>query len=363
MAQVPRENRQISRRTVLRLGGGLAVSLGLGSTLLAACGDDESDEAGGTSTTGGRASSTTRPAAELASVNYPALNTTGGISNVHFDLIVARGLAAKHGLELNVERLPLAEAEAGLVLGRFDAGYTAPLTLVRTFHEGRRVVGYDPFTFVHNAVLVPVDSEIETFADIRGKKFALLPAVTAAYTSLQVIAAEHGMDLARDIQVLTGDLGFIFAQLEQGAVDAGIAPWPGAARFIESGRFREIANISELWAELRGRPLPGLMWSSPADFHDDNPETIEKIIAMHREASEIIVGDPAGIFEEFSEVLALETPAQIDLAAERTAQLYATNWTDEDTAELKYFVDRAAELEIIEPLDDAAFDEVFQLQV
>lgn len=134
-----------------------------------------------------------------------------------------------------------------------------------------------------SGILVPSDSPIRTFQDLKGKSLAAPP-----------LKSEHGSEIAA-IYGATGmspDKYFDFVQTEQpaaalqtGRVDAALLDPIGKQKLIQSGKYRQVIDLAGIWKMALGNERPVLSggYIAKKSFLDSHRDFVRKFVQVNRE--------------------------------------------------------------------------------
>jgi NitT/TauT family transport system substrate-binding protein len=151
-------------------------------------------------------------------------------------------------------------------------------------------VKFAPFSGALGAVVVPADSPIKTFADLKGKKFGVAGSSTdKSWLLLRAHAKkELGADLADIVQPQYGAAPLLAEQLKDGRLDAVLNFWTFTAR-LEAQGFRRVISMSDVMTALDIEPQPalvGFIWKESSEA--DLLPAINGLLAAAREANELL---------------------------------------------------------------------------
>jgi NitT/TauT family transport system substrate-binding protein len=156
-------------------------------------------------------------------------------------------------------------------------------------------VKFAPFSGALGAVVVPADSPIKTFADLKGKKFGVAGSSTdKSWLLLRAHAKkELGADLADLVQPQYGAAPLLTEQLKDGRLDAVLNFWTFTAR-LEAQGFRSVISMSDVMTALGIDPQPalvGFIWKESSEA--DLLPAINSLLAAAREANELLANSDA----------------------------------------------------------------------
>ncbi|MGZ8410146.1 MAG: ABC transporter substrate-binding protein [Hyphomicrobium sp.] len=156
-------------------------------------------------------------------------------------------------------------------------------------------VKFAPFSGALGAVVVPADSPIKTFADLKGKRFGVAGSSTdKSWLLLRAYAKkELGADLVDLVQPQYGAAPLLTEQLKDGRLDAVLNFWTFTAR-LEAQGFRRVISMSDVMTALDIDPQPafvGFIWKESSEA--DLLPAINSLLAAAREANELLANSDA----------------------------------------------------------------------
>ena len=200
----------------------------------------------------------------------------------------------ENGLDVTIEMFdtaqPLMDALCG---GKIDvAGYTAlPITFNAQI-KSRKELLYTTLLMEDDAhpislFMVPPDSSIETFVDMKGKTIGILP--TFAYKAwLDMIMKNNGLG-PDDYIVQQVAPAMTPSTLGAGTVDVMFTNDPAVTTSIRQGAARLLFDKAVV-PEYMWSPLPFASFNISREFAEKNPGTTEKIVRSLNRAIVFIEG-------------------------------------------------------------------------
>src|SRR3989344_1052666 len=280
--------------------------------------------------------------------------------NLKFLLAVLqdKGIAAKHGLKLGVLFSPPSEAERRLIekIDGVEVGTINPLSIAITNQAKNVKLRAFVSTYQTNqALVVKAASPYYKFEDLKGARIAMHPKGSASYTMHAVGMKTLGLDLERDFRLVFGSFPQNEQRLSGGEVEAAFLNAVATARFLATGNYREVVNLSREWGGITGSAvIPFVDLAAHAYWISQNPNKVKRLREAVLEAAIFIRKNPQ-LIEEYKGILGLERPEEINLMKERLPAIYPLAWLPEEHNAL---VKRAFELNLIpEPPKENIFIE------
>ncbi|MBD2000373.1 sulfonate ABC transporter substrate-binding protein [Leptolyngbya sp. FACHB-541] len=303
-------------------------ALGLGLSLsLAACSPSEAPS--------GSASSGTSPATQTINIGYQKFGT--------LNILKARG-----GLEERLQPLGFAvqwtEFPAGpqlleaLNVGSIVFGHTgeAPPIFAQAAGAPLVYISNEPASPASEAILIPKDSQIQSVADLRGKRVVLNKGSNVHYLLVKAIE-DAGLQLS-DIEVVFLPPADARAAFEQGSVDAWVIwdPFFAAA---------EDAIGAKVLRDGEGLVANREFYLGSRDFASQNPEVVEALLTEIQAVDQWSVENPTELAELLSPELGIEVPTLEKVVQRR--KYGAEPITDEVIADQQEIADTFHELGLI----------------
>ncbi|WP_127144321.1 ABC transporter substrate-binding protein [Pelagibacterium montanilacus] len=196
-------------------------------------------------------------------------------------------------------------------------------------------------------VVAGAESDIESIADLRGKRVAIWPGSTQEVFILERLRME-GMSVA-DITPVRISFSEMHLALARGDIDAyvGAEPAPGVSLASGVGKIVEYPYGTEMGAL-------NMIFGAHRDTLTERPELVEVILGIHRQASEHAMANP----DELVEMAVMQLGQQRD-AIEISAPNVELTWDFGETelAQSMTYAEHMVELNQIQALPD--FDTLF----
>jgi len=268
--------------------------------------------------------------------------------------------------DINVVGTPYASKQAteiALRSGEADVKVDDFLAPILLRDAGIAATGIYPYATAIGGLVVPVDSEIQSLADLEG---ATIAAGSLRDKSLLILRAltisEYGFDPQEDGEVVAASPPLMMELTASGEVEASLPLWHWVARMEAAGVGREIMTVADMLGEL-GLPsdLPNLVIVAREDMPDELKTafiaTLQDTIATMMETP---ADDPfwQSILDEG--LYSLPDPSQFPQVVERWKLGTTDNWTQAQVDGLVAMVDRLVDLagpEVVgvESVDPAAY--------
>jgi NitT/TauT family transport system substrate-binding protein len=279
--------------------------------------------------------------------------------DVPYGAVAQQGYFGKHGIE--VEKVPYAGFDAtyaALRAAEVDGSTSGIATMVKLRTEGVPVlVTFGSDTFVHD-MLVPKDSPINSFGDLRGKRIgAYGGAAGTAYNFLVALCvAYYGFHPAKDATIHFGAPPLLAGMLEKGELDACLSLDPLTSTLIAAGKVRSIGYTGEIYEQRTGVVpiVGGINFLQP--FAEKNPQAVTSFIAAFVEGVSYLRANPQA-WIEIGKKLNLDEAVAAQIRDRSKAGRYPTEWNDrvvEAQIGVLEFIQQHAGREYLETIDRSA---------
>jgi ABC-type nitrate/sulfonate/bicarbonate transport system substrate-binding protein len=279
-------------------------------------------------------------AAEPASFSFASTSSALGLTT---QVIRRLDLEKKYDLKLDVKLLDPAAAEKTVLLRQADTGLFPVITAADVSLKGQALVLYAPLLYMHTFMVVWQDSPYQKFADLRGKRIALLDKVSGAYRGMEVLAGRAGMSFEKDFQVVTAPPPAVIVFLQRKQADAIVIHEPLVSKLLAEGKFRVVMGLNDEWRKTSRQNWLFLCAAAYRDWLDQNRAAAKRLCDMLVDAARQINKNP-DLIEAEAAFLGLKTKTEIDLARERMPQFYPGEWNEAVVAGVFESVREAARL-------------------
>ena len=222
-----------------------------------------------------------------------------------------------------VER-KLAAKEEGVEVGPYN-----PISLVETNLKGEQQLrSFAPLLYTYYHFIVKADSRFHTLEDLRGAKIATRPKLSAAYKSLAMALKLAGMDLENDFKLTFGSIPENVKALTTGEADATLMSPPESVGFLVTGKYRQIAELENIWEKAAGAPMPLVSLTAHKSWIEQNPRKVKRLRKTILDAATFIRENPQ-VVEEYKDLLNIQTDETLKLMKESLPLSYPASWNDE----------------------------------
>lgn len=204
-----------------------------------------------------------------------------GNSTVSFPVYVGEGagIFEAHGLDTDIiETASGPELTAALFGGTTDVSLGTPGTIVPSLQQGQQVQAFPPYGSLDYRISVPTDSDIESIADLSGKRFVVPARGGAVESFVTEMLTEEGVDPASVTFIAGGGGASQVPMIREGNADAVALTASALALFEAEGLdLKVIADPAAGTAGDVGDYGLNTFFATTTDYVNNNPERVTEI--------------------------------------------------------------------------------------
>jgi ABC-type nitrate/sulfonate/bicarbonate transport system substrate-binding protein len=254
-------------------------------------------------------------------------------------IAIRQGYFKQEGLEVEWRRFALGkEGRDAMIAGALDINSTAPTPFLIGLDKGIpfSAIAVNSYFCGTNHVVVRKESDINTPAQLKGKKIGLPKGTITEYVLLSRLLPAHGLKSGDYEIAAIQDAKDRIPSLIAKAIDAATLADPFVAAGEHDGLIRSIENFCKY------DPMP-FMVTATNKIVKDNPDAVVAYLRGWLRAVKLLKDDPvkaAGVYADDQKSLGRDTPvAVLDQALRRM------RWEPEITATMdRYLADQAKDL-------------------
>jgi NitT/TauT family transport system substrate-binding protein len=193
--------------------------------------------------------------------------------------------------------------------------------------KGHKPIVVFPLTGYTDDVVARADSPFKSIADLKGRRVGISggPATESVWLFRLEAVRFYGFDLFKEAKVQFGAAPLLMGLLENREVDAIMIQNPQVVQLVETGKFRSIASLGEVWREKTGQDPLFVSVAMNEPWARANPDVAKRFVAAYKEALEYLKTH-ADVWPEVAKSLGIKTEAGAKLLRERTAGALLTKW-------------------------------------
>jgi ABC-type nitrate/sulfonate/bicarbonate transport system substrate-binding protein len=233
-----------------RILGATATAV-VGVAMLAACSSGGSSAASAGSTGSGSTSGSSVPTLTFGA--FP------GTQTIALFAMQSQHLDTKNGFKLDIKSFQTVPAlDAAVISGSVNAGWAGATDVAIARSQGKDVLSFNGLLGPSEVVLVPKNSTLTNFSQLKGKKLSSFGGTTSSAFDILAASAKkkYGMtDPAKDIDVLTAPDAAALGLLDRGEVQASLISSGGIVPAMLTGKYKILVKVADFYKEeFNGQP-------------------------------------------------------------------------------------------------------------
>ena len=275
-------------------------------------------------------------------------SSTGGGIRLATDIIKAKNLDKKNGIDLDLKYFVGPKGIAAVVLGKVDTGYMSPLVAANQLAQDEHIVSFELTMDSHMSLLKQKGSPLKSLADLRGKRLGFTARASSSWWSFRILLAQQGRKPEKDYKVIVGNLFALKAFLLRKDVDAILMFEPFSTKMIVNGEAEQLLWYEDLWSKAtNGVPFMFNTVASRKSWLDAHPKAARALARAYREARAWIVANPDEALKIGNKTLKIENPKILEALKRRMLPIYKRQWDQELIDAGNWQVKKAVELGIL----------------
>ncbi|MBA2439439.1 MAG: ABC transporter substrate-binding protein [Thermoleophilaceae bacterium] len=236
---------------------------------------------------GPRAFAQSRPKIKVGSLTLPVF------APILANVMKAKGFDTKAGFDLEITAYPsIAAYYAGLATGEIDTLIGGPTYFQKLRLENVPIKIIATGAKLSDLVIIAKDPAIKSLADLKGKQLAA-DMGSGQFQVLSIYAKSKGIDLAKDIQLISANFAVARAQLAADRVEAAMIIEPIATMMMkENPALKIVFNANDAWKEMTGKEGWELVYAMREDTLRRNPDAAKMFIAALADVATFIRSNP-----------------------------------------------------------------------
>lgn len=253
------------------------------------------------------------------------------------------GVAEEFGLDIEATTYASKQAtEIALRADEVDIVVDDFIGVVLSRSNGIPVQAVYPYSKATGGVVVPVDGDIDSIEDLKGKTVAAASLDDKSLLILRALTtSKYGFDPQQDGQTLQAAPWLMSGLMEDGEIDAGVPYWHFVARMTATGEFKDLMMVTDMLEELGLRSdLPILV---VAARESADPEVVRTFLEAMQETVRRMEADGMdGVWQSIldNELYSLPDPSAFPEVRARWEAGLPDAWDQEMIDQLVTLVDQ-----------------------
>ena len=294
---------------------------------------------------------------KLPTIQYPY--AIGSVTEIQAAIIEKYNLDIENGIDISFLPLNPGDIERTFIERRVPIANISPIVASELNLQGKPVRILHPEIHIVYYIGVRKNSSIQTLQDLKGKKLAILPKVTAAYTSTAVILQSAGINPDTDLNLVFTNIPDAVELLKRGDVDAAIVAYSPLAGLQATGQFRLVAKLEDIWMKKEnGLSHPFVVGAAFEDWlkNEANKKIADKLsktlfaaVKLMQQRPEVITEDSNETLKTLYQANKLDSEPAKKLIREHTAEFLYDRWTGSEIDAINRTIQRAKQFGILPP--------------
>jgi ABC-type nitrate/sulfonate/bicarbonate transport system substrate-binding protein len=299
--------------------------LGVVGLAVVACGGG----GGGGDAASSQAAASCGPLTEQQSLR---LGVNPGAQDLVTFVMQEQGFAERYNLRLEVNSFQNPAAlHAAIGQKAVDVGFGGLTAMATARQQGRGTMIFDVLTSPSNVVVTRNDSDLQTLADLRGRKlgaFGGRSSATFAITSV-VAREKYGIEnLENDVQIIEGPDAAVLGLLDEGNIDAALIGTTATVQALLSDKYRVLSDISEDYQSQFGN-LPGHVLAATTDDYAESHCGVLNAFSAALDDTVAYIQTDQNVWADYARQIELSDPRAPQTLQERVASRYISDWNQE----------------------------------
>lgn len=334
------QQKHVSRRRLLRASTGLAIS-----GVLAGCTGND----GGADGTETATQTETTTKLEFGAPKGAAAGVSPRVAR-------DQGFAANRNIDLTLELAAPPQLFTRLQGKKIESSTFPVISGARLANQNRAIRLFQPVARSFNSIIARKGKGLSNVEDLKDVTLGSMPKKTAPFTHFALLLSLEGF-AAENFEFQFGPPPVLFGQMKKGGLDAMIGVEPFSTRLLATGEFKEFFVFNQRWKEMKGANMPLVEAATYQSSLDEKPDAFEGFGQALVDAGQYISDNKQAVFQQYADVLGLQNDDQIQLAVERIAPIYPTQFATELRESGKEVVRLAAKQGLLSK--DPPIDELF----
>jgi len=270
----------------------------------------------------------------------------GGVRTFHLGLIEGapafvdfvmerHGILGQFGLKAErVESLAPANLHRMLAEHQVDIGFAGFTSMAAARADGKDVIVIHGVFSPTNMVFAPQDSKLRSAADLKGKKLGVFGGPpSTAFAFLAVIAHNwYGVDLLKDVELVTAPGPELIQLLEKGDIDAALLGTTESIQTLAARRHQLLLDLSEEYRTRQGGRAPAHVTIATSErFAKQHPDVVKDYLKAYKATLDYVRRHPE-VWDEYAASIQIHDPEHRVLLRERMRPNIVEAWDEAQIA-------------------------------
>ena len=243
--------------------------------------------------------------------------------------VLKERIGKKHGLDVILEPHPGPPAVyTRMKTGDYEIAFGAWLTVSIFRARGMKIKQiYSMVDMSATGPVVPKDSPIRDYGDLKGKKIGLFggPTATTTFTLRTMTKKFHGLDLFKESKVQFGAPPLLWGTMEKGDLDVIMTLEPFITKMLETKKFRALPTLGNRWFEKTGQKPLLVTVCAKEEWLERNEDVAKRFVRAFKESIDY-VREHREIWPGIAKKLRIKTEWGQKTIYDRVAPNYITRW-------------------------------------
>lgn len=245
------------------------------------------------------------------------------------------GMLDEVGLKADkVKSLSPANLHLMLAERKVDIGFGGFTTMATARNEGKDIIVIHGVFSPVNMVFMQKDSPVRSLGELKGKKLGVFggPGSTT-FGFLAVIARNwHGIDLFKDVELVSAPAAALIELLGRGEVDAALLGTTESIQMFAQQRFRVLVDLSAEYKQRQGGRAPAhVTVATNEEFARTHVDIVRDYVKAYDATLAYIRAHPE-VWDEYAASIKMDNPAERALLREKMGSNLVEKWDADQIA-------------------------------
>lgn len=280
-----------------------------------------------------------------------------------WEVMRKKELPRKYGLDVEFRRFVDPEAyQTAFAAGQLDVIITAVSSMGRLRARGVDIRLVYPASWSFYSLVVPKESAIKGPTDLKGKRLGVFSASDTSIPIIYEALRRKGIDLFKEVKLITAPPVVLPKLLERGEVDA-ISLWePFVTQLLVTRKYQALTDLNDWYEELAGSKWLMIGLGMLGRFIDDHPKEAKRFLDMWLEASNYLKDHPEEI-KKWAEGRGIKDPEVQEMLARRVTAVFLPDYTEKLIADQQRYFEFAIKTGFFKAIPEGLFVRLGEVRV